>query len=62
MPPKKSKITKNLIHFLISAEINNLKVTLITTKTSAPLNGLETHLREKIKYLIKINNNILDRV
>ena len=53
-----SKITKNLTHLLIKAEISNLKDTLITTKTSAPLNGLETNLRKKIKYLIKINNNI----
>ena len=50
---------KNLIHLLLSAETSNLKNTLIITKTSAPLKGLETNLSEKIKYLIKINNNII---
>ena len=59
MPPRKSKMIKNLIHLLLSAETSNLKNTLIITKTSAPLKGLETNLSEKIKYLIKINNNII---
>jgi hypothetical protein len=49
MPPKKSKIIKNLIHLLFRAEISSLKNTLIITKIRAPLRGLETSLREKIK-------------